>query len=190
MDLDENRRNHLGHRFRATTEPPAENRAGPLARNKLINHTKQYSEHGANFSPQRPSSAQSRQADLESSTQTLKNLLSINSTPSSRPPSSLQQPFPGKAGEAPPSPSPIHQSHSRSQSAAQPPHWRLAPATSTSSTPRRIVSASGIPPPNHLTHPNHPQPTTSAANTSTEPISDEDQNVKAEKELRKLLNLS
>jgi len=162
-------RNHLGQRFRATTEPPAENRAGPLARTKFT-QSKQYSDQGANYQSQQPS--QSRQADLETSTQTLKNLLSINSTPSQAP--SSRETAPG-------SPSPIH--HSRSQSAAQPPHRRLAPSTSASTTPRRIVSASGIRPPNYLTHPSDPQPAAS-------PISEEDQNVKAEKELRKLLNLS
>jgi hypothetical protein len=170
-------RNHLGQRFRATTEPPADNRSGPLARNKF-NRSKQYSEHGSHYTSQQ--APQSRQADLESSTQTLKSLLSINSTPSHQP--SSTPPF--QKGDAPASPSPVH--HTRSHSAAQPPHRRLPTATSASTTPRRIVSTSGIPPPNHLlAHPQYNQPI-----TSTSPISEEDQNVKAEKQLRKLLNLS
>jgi hypothetical protein len=170
MDLElengNSARNHLGQRFRATTEPPAENRAGQLGRHKY-SHSKQYSEHDANFTSQL--ALQSRQADLESSTQTLKNLLSINSVPSHS--SSSTQPFSNT--EAPPSPSPVH--HNRSQSVAQTPYRRLPPSTSAATTPRRIVSTSGIPPPNHL---------------ASDTTSDEDPNLKAEKHLRKLLNLS
>lgn len=175
-------RNHLGQRFRATTEPPADNRTGPLGRHKY-SHNKQYSEHGANYQPQIAS--QSREADLESSTQTLKNLLSINSTPSR--PLSSTHPFPNTEG--PPSPSPVH--HNRTQSAAQPLQRRPAPSTSASTTPRRIASTSGIPPLNHLSHPSNPHPvisnTSDTANTTN---TDEDPNLKAEKHLRKLLNLS
>jgi hypothetical protein len=169
-------RNHLVQRFRATAEPPTEN--GVILSGKSTpNHVNLRSEQGTQFSLHRE--PQSTHSDLETSTQTLKNLLSIKSTPSH--PST--PPFPAMSG--PPSPSPIY--HSRTRSAAQAIPHKTLPTNSTVQPSRRVFSTSGVPPPiiNH-----HRTYTESILSPDQEIVASEDRNAKMEKELRKVLNLS
>lgn len=112
------------------------------------------------------------QSDLETSTETLKSLLSIKSPPTK----SSTPSFPHVTGT--PSPSPIH--HSRNRSLAHTPLQR--PTNPSLSPTRRTVSTSGVPP--HATY-------DAALMLSEEPTSsDEDHAVKMEKELRRVLNIS
>src|ERR1700721_921632 len=95
-------RNNLVQSFRATPEPPTNYNPSPNGRN-YPKHINQLSEQGMQFSLRRQTPP-SLDPDLESSTQHLKNLLSIKSTPSHS--ASATPPFPPMDG--PPSPSPIH----------------------------------------------------------------------------------
>lgn len=171
-------RNHLVQRFRGTAEQPAEYNA-ILSGKNTPNHSNRRSEQGMQFSLRRE--PQSIHSDLETSTRTLKNLLSIKSTPSH--PST--PPFPAMSGPPSPSPSPIH--HSRTRSAAQATPRKTLPTNSTVQPSRRVFSTSGVPPPiiNH-----HHTYTESILSPDQEIVTDEDRNAKMEKELRKVLNLS
>jgi hypothetical protein len=163
-------RNHLVQRFRATTEPPNEyNPHTPI-------HFDPHSGKGAQpFARQDPA----QHSDLETSTQTLKNLLSINSTPSGS-----KSSFTARNG--PPSPSPIQ--HNRTRSLAQPLVSKTSPSISKVTPSRRVFSHSGVPPPNTfqstLSRPIIPPEHEEAV------IEEDDHTVKVEKELRKVLNLS
>ena len=164
-------RNHLVQRFRATTEPP----------NEYKPHSPGHFDARSGKSvPSFGYPESSRRSDLETSTQTLKNLLSINSTPSGSKTSLT-------AMDGPPSPSPIH--HNRTRSLAQPPVRKPSPATSNVTPSRRVFShSSGVPPPNPR------QPAVSHAIVPPEHeeavVEEDDHAVKVEKELRKVLNLS
>jgi hypothetical protein len=165
-------RKQLAQRFRATTDQPREYRAIPTGRNNF-NHIIQHSEHGLQVTPRRQPPS-----DLESSTRTLKNLLSIKST--SQPATTDSHPsFPTLDG--PPSPSPMH--HTRTRSAAQPPIRNNTPNHSKIQVPRRVVSTSGVPTTNQPTRVQPIVPT-------EEDVSEDDQTLKMEMELRKVLNLS
>ena len=163
-------RNHLMQRFRASTEPP----------NDYKPHTPTH------FDPRSGKGVQSfgyqdpiHRPDLETSTQTLKSLLSINSTPTG------SKSFTAMAD--PPSPSPIH--HNRTRSLAQPPARKPSPSTSTVIPSRRVFShSSGVPP----TNPQQPPVSrTIVPPEHEEAVEEEDEHtVKVEKELRKVLNLS
>jgi len=152
-------------RFRATTEPPNEYK--PYMRTHFDLRS------GKGFPRQDPA----RHSDLESSTQTLKNLLSINSTPSGS-----RSSFTTMSG--PPSPSPIQ--HNRTRSLAQPPISKTSPSTSNVTPSRRVFSHSGVPPntfQSTLSQPIIPPEHEEAV------IEEDDHTVKVEKELRKVLNL-
>src|SRR5579859_2262878 len=127
-------RNQFVHRFRATTEPPGNNHQSPARRmsGTPVHQRNGHTTHSNSGLTPRPSND-----DLESSTQTLKNLLSIKSIPSN--PSTESR----YTSDGPPSPSPIR--HHRTQSAAQPSHRPYTPTNSSSQTPRRVVSSSGVP---------------------------------------------
>ena len=72
-------RNHLVQRFRTTTEPPTGYKFSHSRKNSPV-YVNQRSDQGIQFSLRRE--PHSTQSDLETSTQTLKNLLSIQSPPS------------------------------------------------------------------------------------------------------------
>ena len=166
-------RNHLVRRFRATTEPPTEYRLSHSGKNSPA-HVNERSEPGMQFSLRRE--PYSTHSDLETSTQTLKNLLSIKS-----PPSHPSTP-PFAAMNGPPSPSPIQ--HNRTRSAAQSTPRQTSPTNTTTPQSRRVFSTSGV-------RPNVNQPRIYAQLSSDqESAVEEDQTVKMEKELRKVLNLS
>jgi len=159
-------RNHLVQRFRATTEPPSDYRPPPPTR--TMSHTR-----NSQSSLRRQSQSA---ADLENDTIALKNLLSIKT------PTHSVSPVPSfPNGDLPPSPSPFH--HSRTRSMAQPPMRRSPPSDSQAPT-RRVVSTSGTPTfpptPSHLPHPQ----------SATPSADHEDQTIKAETALRKVLNLA
>lgn len=157
-------RNHLVQRFRATTEPPADYRQKMQPRTPSNNVNQPHSK-----------------SSLENDTIALKNLLSINTPKHSTSPAPLTP-----NGDGPPSPSPVN--HSRTRSVAQP-HLRRSPP-SDSQPSRRVVSTSGAPSylPNPLQHPSDPSPSIPSNEYGTDP-SKEDQAVKAEHALRKVLNL-
>lgn len=157
-------RNHLLERFRTTTEPVSDYRQSPSGR-RNFNHSAQRSLQDTQFSLRRESTPQQSNPNLETSTQTLKNLLSIQPLPS---PS-----IPATTRTATQSSSPSQ--HHRTQSAVQEPISRPA------RQPQRIVSSSGIP------HPNKGPPSN---NNSTDQVLEDDRTTNMEKELRKVLNLS
>ena len=107
--------------------------------------------------------------DLEASTQQLKNILSIRSPP-------IATTLP----DAPPSPSPIQ--HSRTRSVAQPRLRRDSPHMSSSTPSRRAVSSSGP----HFQQPKQAPP----AEPNPDSEYNDEQTVAMEKKLRKVLNLS
>ena len=164
-------RNHLVQRFRATTESPNEYK---ITRSPN------------NFDPRAGKGTQSfarkdpsRFSDLETSTQTLKNLLSINSIPSGS-----KSSFTAKEG--PPSPSPIQ--HNRTRSLAQTPIHKSSLSASNVTPSRRVLSHSGVPP---LDTQQAPLSRPIVAPEYEEALIEEDDHtVKVEKELRKVLNLS
>lgn len=179
------RRNHLVQRFRAITEPPIEYKAtSHSGRNTPPNHIFTQRSEGPGtmqFSLHRQPQSTTNSSDLETSTQTLKNLLSIKSTPSnpSTPPFS--------AVKGPPSPSPSRIHHNRTRSAAQvtTPRTRMSPPTNSNTQPSRRVFSSGVPPNTDNHSATYTESLSSPADQ--EPISEE---IKMEKELRKVLNLS
>jgi hypothetical protein len=168
-------RNQFVQRFRGTTEPSTEYRLSHSGNNSPA-HVNQRSEQGMQFSLRR--GTYSTHSDLETSTQALKNLLSIKSPPSH----SSTPPFPEMNG--PPSPSPIQ--YNRTRSAAQPTPRKTSPATTNIPPSRRVCSTSGAPP-----NINQPRTYTQSTPSPDQEIAvEEDQTVKMEKELRKVLNLS
>jgi hypothetical protein len=168
-------RNHFVQGFRDTTEPPTEYRLSHSGKNSPAN-ANQHSKQGTHFSLRRE--PYPTHSDLETSTQTLKNLLSIKSPPSH--PST--PPFPAMNGR--PSPSPIQ--HNRTRSAVQSTPRKTSPANATITPSRRVFSTSGVPP-----NVNQPRAySQSILPPDQESAVDEDQTIKMEKELRKVLNLS
>ena len=168
-------RNHFVQSFRDTTEPPTEYRLSGSGKNSPAN-SDQHSNQGTHFSLRRE--PYSTHSDLERSTQTLKNLLSIKSPPSH--PST--PPFPAVNGR--PSPSPIQ--HNRTRSAVQSTPRKTSPTNTTVTPSRRVFSTSGVPP-----NVNQPRTyTQSILPPDQESAVDEDQTIKMEEKLRKVLNLS
>jgi hypothetical protein len=156
-------RNHLVERFRATTEPPAEYRPSPKGKMNF-NHSNQRGQQEMQFSLRRePRQQQPLHSDLETSTQTLKNLLSIQPFPS-----------PSKSSAITNNHYPSATQHQRTRSAAQ------EPLRGTVPRPQRVVSSPGIP---RIPHDLHSQ------ESQTE-VLEETQTTKMEKELRKVLNLT
>jgi hypothetical protein len=156
-------RNHLVERFRATTEPPSEYRPSPKGRMDF-NHSSQPGQQEMQFSLRRePQLQQPPDSDLETSTRTLKHLLSI-------------PPFPSPSKSPTISNGPHYSStiqHQRTRSAAQ------ESLNGTVPRPQRIVSSPGI----------HGIKRDQRSQESQKEVLEEAQTTKMEKELRKVLNL-
>ena len=174
-------RNPLTQRFQTTTETSQHYTAGSYGVT-TPNHITQPSKPGMQFSLRRETPSSSSYSDLDTTTQALKNLLSINSPPSHPP----TPPFPAMSSfhtrNGPPHPSPIHHNRRVAQSPRKtsPPNPTILPC-------RRVFSTSG-PTPN-----TNEQPLTytqSLLFPDRETVTEEERTIKMERELRKVLNLS
>jgi hypothetical protein len=177
--------NHLAQRFRAITENSTHYNRNARSGHGTPTHVSYINE------PRRlslQSNVKPATSDLESSTQALKSLLSINSPPSHPQPSNAIPPLPPPSSspyKGPPSPRLIQ--HHRTRSAVNPLRTGSSPNLNGVQPARRVFSTSGVAP-DGLTRPN--QERQLPASLGIDEGSDEERAIKMEKELRKVLNLS